>query len=76
LSKLAGDPAFDVAVWPTGSLFVQVTLSPTLMVSGVGLNAKLWTVTAKLAAWAVAGARAPIALSRTATRSARHSAIR
>jgi len=75
LSKVAGDPALAVAVWPTGSRFVQVTVSPTLMVRGVGANAKFRTVTVWLAAWAV-DARAPIAMTTAATRSVRPSAIR
>jgi hypothetical protein len=76
LSNVAGDPALDVAVWPTGSLFVQVTLSPTLIVRVGGANAEFWTVTVQLAASAIGGATAPIATITAATRSVRPSAIR
>ena len=43
-------PLSDVEVWPTGSAFVQRTVSPTCTVIGDGENVKFWIVTLPVAA--------------------------
>ena len=42
---MSNAPVFDVAVCAAGSVFVHVTLSPTLIVVVAGANAKLAIVT-------------------------------
>ena len=59
-----------------GSLFVQVTLSPTLTVAIDGTNVKFWMVTVWLAASAALGTSAQNVMRKTATRSVRLRAIR
>ena len=54
ISPLSQIPVFEVVVWFMESLLVQVTVSPTLIVTGVGLKAKFCIETETVAA-----ARAP-----------------
>lgn len=66
-TPVSNTPVSDVAVWFTGSRFIQVTLSPMLMVTPAGENAKFAMVTLWLAPSATAGRSTALATTLATT---------
>lgn len=76
IAPVSNAPVSDVAVWSSGSLFSQLTVSPALIVTVGGTKVKLWMATDWLAA--KAGMVRDMLMRRTsaATRSIRVRRIR
>ena len=71
---MSNAPVSDVAVWVVSSRFCQVTVSPTVIVSG--LKAKLWIVTVRLAPATITAGVTPSARTSPRSEAAVRSAIR
>ena len=76
IAPVSNAPVSDVAVCSSGSLFSQLTLSPTLIVTFAGTNVKFWMVTVWIAAQAGMVRDALARTTAAATRSARVSRVR
>lgn len=68
IAPVSNAPVSDVAVCSSGSLFSQLTPSPTLIVTLGGANAKLWMVTVWIAAQAGMARDAPTSAIAAATK--------
>ena len=55
ITPVSQAPVLDVEVWLNASLFVHVTVSPTLTVTDDGAKAEFWMLTALVAAKTTSG---------------------
>lgn len=76
IAPVSNAPVSDVAVWSSGSLFSQLTVSPALIVTVGGTKVKLWMATDWLAAQAGMASDTLMRRTAAATRSIRVRRIR